>query len=60
MHYVTRIAHRIKKNKFCVMCPSAHFVESLPVPPEQEKWCVDILCPVDTEKHYVTHRFHQM
>jgi hypothetical protein len=36
------------------------FVESIPVPPEHEKLCVDISCLGRTGVHYVTHRSHRM
>jgi hypothetical protein len=42
------------------MCPSALFVESILVPPEPEKWCVDISRPGCTEMHYVTRRSLRM
>jgi hypothetical protein len=37
MHYVNRIYHWMQKHKFGVRCPSAFVMESVPVPPEQEK-----------------------
>jgi hypothetical protein len=37
MHYVTHTSHRMQKHKFDITCPDALFVESVPVPPEQEK-----------------------
>jgi hypothetical protein len=36
MHNVTRISHRMKKQKFGVTCLDALFLEYVPVPPEQE------------------------
>jgi hypothetical protein len=43
MHYMTSISHRTEKHKFGTMCPSTLFVESVPVPPEHEKQCIDTL-----------------
>jgi hypothetical protein len=37
MHYVTRRSHRMQKYKFGVMCPGALFVDTVLVPPEDEK-----------------------
>jgi hypothetical protein len=37
MNYVTHTSHRMQKHRFGKMCPDALFVESIPVPPEQEK-----------------------
>jgi hypothetical protein len=37
MRYVTRISHQMQKLKFDVMCLDAFLLESVPVPPEQEK-----------------------
>jgi hypothetical protein len=48
------------KNKFGVTCLDALFLESVPVPPEQEKWCIDDSCPRHTAMHYVTHRSYRM
>jgi hypothetical protein len=33
----------MQKQKFNVTCPSTIFVESVPVPPEQEKLCINVL-----------------
>jgi hypothetical protein len=35
-------------------------VESVLVPPEHEKCCIDILCPRSTIMHYRTHISHKM
>jgi hypothetical protein len=35
MYYVTRKSYWMQKKKFSVPCPSALFVESVPVPPKQ-------------------------
>jgi hypothetical protein len=32
----------MQKYKFSVTCPGALFVESVPVLPKYEKWCVDV------------------
>jgi hypothetical protein len=60
MHYVTRKSHRMRKHKFTVLCLDALFVESVPVPPELEKWCIDVWCPGCTKMYYMTHRTHRM
>jgi hypothetical protein len=60
MHYVTGRSHRMQKYKIGVMCPGVLFVESEPVQPKHEKWCIDVSCPGCTRMHYVTHRSHRM
>jgi hypothetical protein len=50
----------MQKQKFYVTCPITIFVESVPVPPEHEKLCVDISCLGHTGVHYVTRRSHRM
>jgi hypothetical protein len=60
MHYVIRRSHQMQKHKFRVMCPSVLFVESVPLPPKHEKWCVDVSRPRRTEIHYVTHRSQKL
>jgi hypothetical protein len=58
MHYVTHRSTRMQKHMFDVMCPSALFIKSILVPPEHEKYSVDVWrC---TGMHYVTHRSHKM
>jgi hypothetical protein len=42
------------------MCPDPVFVESEPVPPEHEKYCVDVSHLGCTGMHYVTRRSHRM
>jgi hypothetical protein len=37
MHYVTSRYHQMQKHKFGITCPGAFLMESVPVPPEQEK-----------------------
>jgi hypothetical protein len=37
MHYMTRRSHQMQKHKFGLTCPAALFVESEPVPPENDK-----------------------
>jgi hypothetical protein len=59
MHYGTR-SHRMQKHMFSITCLDMIFVESIPIPPEHQKLCVDILHPRCTETHYVTHRSHDM
>jgi hypothetical protein len=53
MHYVTRRSHRMQKHKFGVTCPDVLFIKSIPVPPEHQKYCVDVS---HTGMHYMTHR----
>jgi hypothetical protein len=60
MHYVTCRSHQMQKYKFSVMCPSALFVISVPVPPKHEKYGVDVSRPGRTGLHYMTHRSHRM
>jgi hypothetical protein len=55
MHYVTRRSHRMQKHKFSITCPSGIFVESMPVPHENEIYCVAVSGPECTRMHYVTH-----
>jgi hypothetical protein len=59
MHYVTRISHGMQKHKFDVTCP-ALFMETAPVPPQNQKYFIDVSCPRGTRMHYVTRRYHQM
>jgi hypothetical protein len=49
-----------EKHKFSVTCPESLFVESVPVPSEHEKYCVDISRIGRTRTDYVTHISHQM
>jgi hypothetical protein len=60
MHYVTHRSHQRQKHMFGVTCPSALFVEFIPVPPEHEKYCIDDSRLGCTRMHYVTRRSHQM
>jgi hypothetical protein len=60
MHYVTHRSHNMQKNKFGITCPGALFIESVPVPPELEKYCIDILQPRHTGIHCVTRIIHWM
>jgi hypothetical protein len=57
MHYVPHRSHWIKKHKFGVTCLVALFMESVLVPPEHEKLCINIW---RNGMHYATHRSHQM
>jgi hypothetical protein len=50
----------MKKQKFSVMCPVTFFDESVPVPPEPEKYCADVSLPGCIGMHYMTYRTHQM
>jgi hypothetical protein len=50
----------MRKHMFGVTCPDAHFVQSISFPPENEKLCIDVLCPGRNGMHYVTRRSHQM
>jgi hypothetical protein len=49
-----------KKHKCGTSCPEALFVKSVLVPPEHEKYCIDVSHPRRTEMHYVTCRSHRM
>jgi hypothetical protein len=57
---MTRISHPIQKHKFGITCRGKFFMESAPVPPEHEKYCIDVSHPGCTRIHYVTSRSHQM
>jgi hypothetical protein len=59
-HYVIRRSPWMQKQKFSVTCPGTFFDESIPVPPEHEKYCVDVLLPRCNGMHYVTCRSHRM
>jgi hypothetical protein len=54
MHYVTHRSHQMQKNKFNISCPGAFFVQSVRVPPEHGKKCVDVSRPGCTRMHYMT------
>jgi hypothetical protein len=45
MRYVTRKSHQIQKDKFCITYLGVHFAESVSVPAEHEKECIDVLHP---------------
>jgi hypothetical protein len=60
MHYVMCRSHQMQKQKFNVTCQSTIFVESVPVPSEHEKYCVDVSHLGCTGMHYVTRRSHRM
>jgi hypothetical protein len=60
MHDMTRRSYQMQKHKFDIMCPEAFFVESVPCPPEHEKYYVNVSLPECTGMHYVTHRSHRM
>jgi hypothetical protein len=60
MHYVTHRSHQMEKHKFGIMCPCALFVESVPVPPQQKKLCIDVSHTGHTGMHCITHNFHRM
>jgi hypothetical protein len=57
---VTRISHRMQKDKLGVTCPDTHFLEIASGPPEHEKYCVKVSHPGITGMHYVTHSSHRM
>jgi hypothetical protein len=48
----------MQKHKFGITCPDVLFVESVPVPLEQEKRCIDVSRPGRTGINYVTCRAH--
>jgi hypothetical protein len=50
----------MQKKKFGVACPGVLFLEIAQRPPEQGKLCVDILRPLCTKMHFMTHRSHWM
>jgi hypothetical protein len=50
----------MQKQKFGVMSSDTLFVESILVPPENEKWHIDVSQPEHTAMHYVTRRCHKM
>jgi hypothetical protein len=39
---MTRRSHRMEKHKFGITCPSTLFVETVPVAPEHEKYCINV------------------
>jgi hypothetical protein len=59
MHYVTHRSHRMQK-KLGEMCPDTLFVESVAIPPEHKKECVDVSRSERSRMYYVTHRSHRM
>jgi hypothetical protein len=50
----------MQKYKFGGMCPDALIVESIPVPPKNEKLCIDVSHPGCSRMHYVTRMSHRM
>jgi hypothetical protein len=60
MHYVTRRSHRMQKHMFGLMYLDMIFEESVPVPLEHEKLCVDVSHPGHTEMHYGTYKSPRM
>jgi hypothetical protein len=60
MHYVTRRSYRMQKHKFGVMCTSVLFVESVPVPPQHKKLCIDVSHTGHTGMHCMTRKSHRM
>jgi hypothetical protein len=50
----------MQKHNFGVTCLGVLFVESIPVPPENEKYCIDVSRPGHTRMHYVTRKSHWM
>jgi hypothetical protein len=55
---MTRRSHRMQKYKFDVTCPGTFFAIS--VPPEHEKYCVNVSLPGCTAMHNVTRKPDQM
>jgi hypothetical protein len=55
---MTRRSHRMQKYKFDVTCPGTFFAIS--VPPEHEKYCVNVSLPGCTGIHYVAYKSHRM
>jgi hypothetical protein len=60
MHYMTHKSHQMQKHNFSVTCPDVLFVESVPVPPEHHKLCINTSRSRCTRMHYMTHRSHWM
>jgi hypothetical protein len=60
MYYMIRRSHRMQKYKLGVTCPSALFVQSVPVPPENEEGYDHTSRPGPTRMHNETCRFHRM
>jgi hypothetical protein len=60
MHYVNCRYHPTKKHKFGISSPDVFFVESITIPPEEEKYCVYVSRHEWTVMHYVTRRFQRM
>jgi hypothetical protein len=60
MHYVIQRSQRMQKHKFGVIYPGAPFVESILVPHEHTKLCLDVSCLGRTRMHYVTQRSYWM
>jgi hypothetical protein len=58
MHSVTCRSNQMPKHMFGVICTGALFVISVPVPPELEKYFIDVSCPRHIKMHYVTRRSH--
>jgi hypothetical protein len=54
MHYMTRRSHQMQKHKFGVTCPGTLIVESVPVSPKLEKYCVYVSRSRRIGMHYVT------
>jgi hypothetical protein len=60
MHYMTHRSHRMQKHKFTVTCLNALFVKSIPVPPEHEQNCANVLQLGLTGMHYMSRGSHRM
>jgi hypothetical protein len=60
MHYAPRRYHRMQKHKFTITCPSALLMETTSVPPQHEKWGIDVSRPGGIGMHYVTRKSHRM
>jgi hypothetical protein len=60
MHYGTHGSQRMQKHNFGVTCPDMIFLESVLVPLEHEKQCVDVSHLECIEMHYKTHRSHRI
>jgi hypothetical protein len=60
MHYVIRSCYQMQKHKIGVTCPDTLIIESLPVPPEYEKYSIKVSRPRRIGVHYLTRRTNWM
>jgi hypothetical protein len=60
MDYMRHRSYQMQKHEYNITYPRVIFVNSVPVPLEHEKYCVDISWPGLTGMHYVTRRSHRI